>query len=126
MATFVQRDIEGLYVWASMLIKRGAYDLTDIQAQINFFGANNDAAYLVIDLYTSEHTATEYCFLAAEEADEDIVTRLIFDFLREFDFSLGKLLAWLKTSTFVDTEMGEQFVYKGLAIWRKYSRATGT
>jgi hypothetical protein len=117
----MQQEVEGLHAWATMLIHPGAYDVTDLNVQVDFFGATGDAAYLVIDLYTSPNCAAEYCFLAADETDEPQSARLIFDFLREMDYSLSILLAWLAVASFTDTEMGEQVIHNRLAIWRKYS-----
>ncbi len=124
MPAIMQQEVDDFHAWATMLIHRGAYDVTDINAQIDFFGAPSDAAYLVIELYTSPASAIEYCFLAANESDEPQSVRLLFDFLRELDYSLGKLLGWLATARFTDTEMGAQVIHDRVAIWRKYSQAS--
>lgn len=114
-------EIEGLAVWASLLVNKDqAYFTEHKRYGINFFG-EGDGAYLVIDEYTSEDSSFEYLFFSEKDEQVDKQLILIFDFLRTMDYSMTKLAAWMATSNFDGGEMQDRIVFdSGLAVSRQF------
>ncbi|MEN9865456.1 MAG: hypothetical protein RL748_1046 [Pseudomonadota bacterium] len=113
------QDAIGLHAWANMLVNnRESWRIEQINAQVDFYG-EDDAAYLVINHYTSANTGIEYVFLAVDEQDKNTTSIMIFDLLCTVNFSLDELLIWLAKANFQDTDMGEMAFGHGLKISRK-------
>lgn len=77
----------------------------DQNVQIDIIG-ENEASYMVINIYANESSTTEYLFFPREESDVGNARIYIFDFLKTLNFSLKKLLQWLIDANFQETEFG--------------------
>lgn len=123
MPDLKMNDVYGLHAWASMLANnQDSWEVPEAKAQINFFG-NDDSAYLVIDVYTSDTSSTQYTFIAENENDKPKAIIHIFDFLKTVDFSLSALLAWLENASWTDSEMGDRITSLGVGIYRDHVQA---
>lgn len=114
--SFRLNDIVGFRVWAEMLVNNHEdYTISDVDTAIDFFG-EDEAMYLVINVYTSETSAVEYVFLAADEANRGKTVELIFDFLKTVNYSLHELLIWLANADYQETEIGNRVYVGGITI----------
>lgn len=120
-------DFEGFHMWASKWLNFSeSYFIAKPEIQIDFFGGKSDDAYLVIDVFASSNTCTEYIFLVFEEKDEGRSMPLIFNFLFTHDYSLVKLLAWLESAHYTEHELGERILVGDLTIERRFSQSFKT
>jgi hypothetical protein len=118
MPELALKDAEGFKVWATMLVNNDeSYMVPDANAQIDFFG-QGDGSYLVINIYTSETSAVEYVFLAADEKDEGKAIVLIFDFLKTVNYSFHELLVWLENDNYLPAKIGNRVYAGGITISR--------
>ena len=117
-------EIEGLHVWASLLVNKDqAYFTQPKRYGINFLG-EGDGAYLVIDEYTSDDSSFEYVFFSESEEKMERQLILIFDFLRTMDYSLARLLTWMAENKFDGGEMQDRITFdSGLAVSRQYRKS---
>lgn len=117
-------DAEGFRAWASMLINnQSAYEVDEVNADITFFNSD-DTAYLVINVYASDVSCTQYSFIVENEMDKPKSVIIVFDFLKTVNFSLEKLLHWLTVVSWTDNERGNFVTAQGLIILRNFLTAT--
>jgi hypothetical protein len=118
MPDITLKDVESFHAWAHMLIhNEESYLVPEANVQMDIYG-QDDSAYLVLDIYSEDNSITQYVFIVADEVDDHKTIVFLFDFLKALDFSLQKLLDWLKQAKFVETEAGTRAITHGLAICR--------
>ncbi len=111
-------DVKSIYAWATIWVQRAeSAFIVDANLQIDVFG-NGDDAYLVIDRYTGENSLVEYQFFTLDPEAKPKSMMLIFDFLKTVDFDLEKLMHFLESATFDETEAGPILEIMQLRIYR--------
>ena len=124
MPDITLKDVESFHAWAHMLIhNEDSYMVPEANAHLDLYG-DDDSAHLVLDIYTSETTFTQYVFIVADEADDHKTIVLLFDFLKTLDFSLAKLLDWLAHANFIENDASCRVTTHGLAICRSNPKLT--
>lgn len=91
------------------------YTVDDANPQLQFYRAD-DSAYLVVNVFIGENGVLEFVFLPDKDKDKQRTAILVFDFLKEVNFSLHQLLLWPNNAAYVVSEMGEEIVVGGLKI----------
>lgn len=110
--------VNGLRAWAYLLMNnQDSWDIPEAQAQLSFYG-QDDSAYLVIDIHTSNTSSTQYTFIAENDSDKPNTIRHIFTLLRTINFNLTTLLNWLHNASWTDNGMGDHISSHGLTIYR--------
>ncbi len=117
-------EIESFHAWAKMLVlNEDSYWVPEEKVLMDLYG-NDDSAYLVLDIFTSETAFTQYVFIVEDGKNDSKSIVLIFDFLKSLNFSLAKLLTWLRQAEFIETPDSCRALTHGLAICRSNPKLT--
>lgn len=124
MTDIATTDLQSYAAWASLFATHEhGCEFTDADIELQFFGGG-EASWMKLSHYTSETSATEYSFMPLNDAARMQAKRHTFEFLQTFDYSLPKLLAWLKHAPFVDTDIADEVTIGEIRICRNHARAS--
>ncbi len=117
-------DVNSFYSWARLLIEEGgSWSFPEINTDLNFYGSD-DSSYLLIEVHQSytPPRLNQYIICSEAETEEKNNLVLIFDLLKDKNYNLVKLIEWLETSEFIESEEGVFISHRNLRIFRrKYS-----
>ena len=116
--------LQGLDAWTELFHSPDKFcAFADVDIQIQLF-ADGDATWMLLSHYTSDTSSTDYTFMPANVDELSTASLLTFDFLKNLDYSLPRLLAWLETTPFSETEMADEVVTGKIKVTRQHARAT--
>jgi hypothetical protein len=124
MKKLITTDLNGFGAWAKLFeADEPVVVFEDVDIQIQFF-ANGDATWMLVSRYLSDTSAIDYAFMPVEDKDSPHARALTLAFLKTVDYSLPKLLAWLESAAFIETDIAEEISVGKIRITRNHARAT--
>lgn len=101
--------------WDELIDNSKELVLEDVDGSLNVFGEGDDI-YLVVNLYQSDSSSTEYFF---KSINEENPRTALYALLEEKGFSLSSLLELITTANYVDEDMGEVLISGQIKIFRE-------
>ncbi|GLS27025.1 hypothetical protein [Marinibactrum halimedae] len=95
--------LEGIFAWAEFLIERDQIKLDSKGVTFDFYG-NEEESYLVIELYTSDTSVIQYTLDATNKMKS---LEKIFLLLQKMNFNGEKLLEYISSLSYSESEIGD-------------------
>ncbi len=108
-------NLNSLYQWMDFIVNKKEASMESIDCNFKVFG-EGDGAYLIINVYGSETSSTEYYF--KPDNPENGLMALI-SFLSIFKFSSKDLVEKLPFQDYVEEDVGCYSTFNGIKIFKE-------